>query len=691
MSDWKAGDTLVLPDSRQVPFSENNHFLADEYPPEWEEVVIEKVIGHLVILKAPLQYDHRGARNVDGQIEMLPHVALLNRNVIIRSENPNGTRGHTLYTARADVDIRYARFLDLGRTDAFRDLDSSQFDAAGNVTHVGTNQVGRYAVHFHHVMGPVNEMNTGYQFQFIGNTVESSRKWAVAVHGTSFGLIDKNVVYQAQGSGFVTEDGSEIGNIFSNNIALQVQGTHDDGKDGTAEGDYGRGGVGFWFRRGGNTITGNVAADNTFAGFVFDGYNLSATRLPLFRGADVHDPEQSIAGDLTPDTLFADNEAYGLTHFGLWAAYIGGNNNLENQPATLVSNLRLWNIGARGVWAYHTARMTFDGLVLLEDLNARNRNDTGVIGMDFRQYENYDLVIKNSRIEGAYYGILTPTNDATQPGIERPTVIESSYLKNYVNIYVSQAQDGLPSYGNVIEVRDVSFQMITWFPNGVKPSPTRPPANIDMRFTGEGIDYTHPSIVRVYDYNRVIGDNFQVFYREQAANYILPQTDPALLSNRDRGTIGSPQAGLTNAQNWAKYGIAMAGAVAPSTAKASRSEIQGLVAAIQPPIATPRVVLVTPWDGAVTSSSYLRVRFNVNGQMPVGARFMCNLTGVPRPITWRREDSLTSRRACIPLPPTSETPTAEGYPAPLRPRATFGSRIRRWRPFAPVRLNVNSE
>ncbi len=627
VNDWKPGDTLVLPDSRQVPYSAINTFLNDQFPPQWEEVVIDQVIGHIVLLKSPLKYDHRGARNVDGQLEMLPHVALLDRNVTIRSENPEGTRGHSLFTARADVDIRYARFLDLGRTNAFRDLDSSQFDAHGNVTHLGSNQVGRYAVHFHHVMGPKNELNVGYQFQFVGNTVESSRKWAVAVHGTSFGLVDRNVVYQAQGSGFVTEDGSEIGNVFSNNIALQVQGTHSDGKSGTAQSDYGRGGAGFWFRRGGNTITGNVAANNTFAGFVFSGYNLTPPRLPLFRGAEVHDPEQSIAGDLTPDTIFANNEAYGLTSYGLWAAYVAGNNLLENQPATLVSNLRLWNISSRGVWAYHTARMTFDGLLMLEDMNARTRNDTGVIGMDFRLYENLDLIIKNSRIEGAYYGIVTPTNDNTQPGIERPTVIESSYLKNYVNIYVSLPQDGLPTYGNVIEVRGVAFQLVTQFPNGLPPSSTRPPANIDLRLAGKDIDYTHPSIVRVYDYNRKIGDNFQVFYKEQAANYILPQTDPKLLSSRDRGTVGSLEAGLTNAQNWSKYGIAMAGAVAPSTAKASRGEILGLIDAIQSPTATPRVLWVTPWNGAVTNSGFLRVRYNVDGQLPTGAKVYLRLDG----------------------------------------------------------------
>ena len=119
---------------------------------------------------------------------------------IVRSENPLGTRGHTFYTARAAVDLEYVRFQDLGRTDALRELDNSTFNPAGQVTHVGTNQVGRYAVHLHHLMGPENPTNTGYQFKFIGNTVSGAKKWAVAVHDTSFGLLDQNVVYDAQGA-----------------------------------------------------------------------------------------------------------------------------------------------------------------------------------------------------------------------------------------------------------------------------------------------------------------------------------------------------------------------------------------------------------------------------------------------------------------------------------------------------------
>ena len=80
--------------------------------------------------------------------------------------------------------------------------------------------------------------------------------------------------------------------------------------------------------------------------------------------------------------------------------------------------------------------------------------------------------------------------------------------------------------------------------------------------------------VFVYDYNRIAGRNFQVYYNEQAPTFVVPQT----IYNSD-GTVavqGSPQAGLTNQQNWDLYGIAIAGAIVPADAT-TMIDIHGLV------------------------------------------------------------------------------------------------------------------
>jgi hypothetical protein len=103
-------------------------------------------------------------------------------------------------------------------------------------------------------------------------------------------------------------------------------------------------------------------------------------------------------------------------------------------------------------------------------------------------------------------------------------------------------------------------------------------ATIDMCYldgSGDGghVNFIVQDAVYVTNYNGIAGDNFQVFYMQQAAGFIVPQS-----TSDNYTTIGSPEAGLTNAQTWAKYGIAIAGAVAPSTA----TTMSGIVGLVQP-------------------------------------------------------------------------------------------------------------
>ena len=85
--------------------------------------------------------------------------------------------------------------------------------------------------------------------------------------------------------------------------------------------------------------------------------------------------------------------------------------------------------------------------------------------------------------------------------------------------------------------------------------------------------------------------------------------------------IGSPEAGLTNAQNWAKYQVALAGGVAPSNANVILPEINGLVGPIVTPNVARQVVLVTPWENAIVGGNQpVRFRFNVIGLLPAGAQ-----------------------------------------------------------------------
>ncbi len=78
-----------------------------------------------------MQFDHLGARDADNTLAFRPYVANLSRNVVLRSENPLGVRGHTLFSGRGNIDIQFAEFRDLGRT-TNAIVDSTQFDVMGN-------------------------------------------------------------------------------------------------------------------------------------------------------------------------------------------------------------------------------------------------------------------------------------------------------------------------------------------------------------------------------------------------------------------------------------------------------------------------------------------------------------------------------------------------------------------------------
>jgi hypothetical protein len=169
VTGWHVGDMIVIPDTRQTPAGSQGG-PGDISEKETVQIAGISANGTVITLAAPLTYDHLGARDVNGNLTFLPHVAELSHNVVIHSENPAGVRGHVLFTYRANVQIQNAAFVDTGRTtDAVP--DNTTFDTAGNVTHLGTNEGGRYAVQFLHLMGPATPAPGSPQYVFAGNAV----------------------------------------------------------------------------------------------------------------------------------------------------------------------------------------------------------------------------------------------------------------------------------------------------------------------------------------------------------------------------------------------------------------------------------------------------------------------------------------------------------------------------------------
>ena len=63
---WRAGDQVVIPDTRHL----RTHQRGGSYASQTEKVRIASIAGARVTLAKTLQYEHRGARDADGRLEL---------------------------------------------------------------------------------------------------------------------------------------------------------------------------------------------------------------------------------------------------------------------------------------------------------------------------------------------------------------------------------------------------------------------------------------------------------------------------------------------------------------------------------------------------------------------------------------------------------------------------------------------
>jgi hypothetical protein len=512
VSGWQVGDRLVLPDTRHIKESEVT-------PPngwrnavnQWEERTVQAISadGLTLTLNAALTYDHLGARNQDGVLELLPHVGNLTRNVVISSESATGTRGHMLAIHTADVDIRYALFKDMGRT-MYVPLDNT------------TNHIGRYPIHMHHLSGPTSLPASTPQFTVLGNAIdggsaETKFKWGITVHGSHYGLIQDNVVYNYNGASIATEDGSESFNVFDHNFALRGIGEPDEPgaapPQDQARMAMGTEGVGFWFRGPNNYVTNNVAANfqnpttEASYGFVFQFRMLGDVRLPNFKGADtITVTTQSTVqdGNNMPLLQFENNEAYGAMQGGMTYWWINSQDPSAYPTAleSVVKNFTAWHVYNKGVYIYPGQKVTFDGLKI------RGNYASGVSrccgnGVFFADYMAKGIIIKNSDIQGMQEGIIAPeAGHGTEPNL----TVQDSFLRNLenINVPIVGSVNGCWMDNKLVVINNTQFAA----------PPGQTLRTIGMVGDVANVSSQCPSKlneVRVYSYNGNPSDNFQVY------------------------------------------------------------------------------------------------------------------------------------------------------------------------------------
>ena len=518
LQGWAVGDRIVFPDTRQLREAERGRAFRSRD----EQVEVVAVNGSTVTTRPALTWDHPGAH---GAISLRPHVGNLTRNVVVSSERAAGTRGHMLFLARADVDLRYVEVRDMGRTTPGA-IDSTTFDDAGRVRRVGTNQIGRYAIHFHHNFGPVPRPwpersrgpANGYQFTLIGNAVIGPAKWGITIHNTHHGLVRDNVVYNSRGASIVTEDGNESFNLFDHNFAVRSQGTG----DAAPRGGYGGGGVdpggegsAFWFSGPNNYIRNNVAANADVFGFSLAGPS-GAMRVPAVAGADMLSAAATRPLDPTSAAVleFSNNEAYGALQIGVDCNWNG-----------VISNVTVWNASRSGIVGLPAERLVIDGLVLRGEpgvLSDRQENPTGVwLG----NYAGREIVVRRADVEGLRTGIASPFVSGPLGG-GRPVnsgsvLIEQSRFKNYFGVvigtgYTPAAAGAEPPKTAV--VRSSSFELLPDVPLNAE----SPPAAISMNYRMAPGDSVPREPILVQDFNNRPGDTFKVYYSLDAPPEVSP-------------------------------------------------------------------------------------------------------------------------------------------------------------------------
>lgn len=547
---WRVGDRLVLPDSRQWRIE------GESYVPRYEDATIAAISadGRTITLVAPLLFDHPGARNGDGVLEFLPHVANRTRNVIVKSESGSGTRGYTLFTGRADVDIRYVAIQTLGRT---------QLGSTG-----AANVADRHPVTFSHLYGPAGGQANGHQFTFIGNAItcglpDHNIKWGLTIRDSHYGLIQGNFLYNWHGAGIITASGNESYNVIEKNIVIRGRGVGDrEGWVGESKNRGDEGGA-YWFRGPNNYVRGNVGANyhnwNGEAAYGFKFYlpGLETIRVPNFAGADTTAAGQYTErdGNAMPLLEFAGNETYGvenaLTIWWLNAKDIFPQGGGES----VVRDFRAWHIARYGFYGYPMSKVTFDGYVFRGDPSVLANVNENVMGMWFGDYMTKDLVVRRADIQGARYGIIDPYFGGSH------SLIEDSYFRNVRNITVQTLRapgSGGPGSNRKpksLVIRNVRHGSTAGWEVGDQ---TPRPISMSYRLDEDGANFSQPDTVHVYDHDGVPAADYRLYYAQQAADFVMPHTSG--------GRVGAPEPGLTNQQAWERYGVAIAGAVAPADA-----------------------------------------------------------------------------------------------------------------------------
>lgn len=516
---WRVSDELVIAGTRgDVDQHETRQILA--------------IRGSEVVVQA-LEHDHAP---LTGGLRI--HVGNLTRNVEVRSQTPGASRGgHVMFMHTRDVDVSYAAFVGLGRSDKKQVVNDPIVDSTGQlVPGTGTNSRGRYALHFHRN----GVQNDGLPAEVTGAVVVDSPGWGYVSHASFVNFRD-SISFNVDGAGFVTENGSEIGEM-TNNLAVFGAGSGEGIVDRRAQHDFGHQGDGFWLHGPGMRVVGNVASGQHGNGFVFftQGLIEGAFGTAMFAAENIPDPTLAAGrsevpvGEI-PLREFRQNIAY-ANAFGLTLRY--HLQDVVHDAASTVEDLTLWN-NTRGVWLPYSAQ------TVLRNVQVLGSEDAPIgVGVDINALTE-EITFDRVTVVGYSIGLRTP-----QRGVN---VIRDSYFNNMTNIEIATATE---------HDRRVTISGATQF--GTLADAVRGPHEQIQVAMKADFSPVQDAVDHVFSRDRVLLDfgpykSRRVFYFEQRADFIpFPEDD---------GLVDPRYIGLTNRQLWDRFGLAIGGQLAPSSAR----------------------------------------------------------------------------------------------------------------------------
>jgi Ca2+-binding RTX toxin-like protein len=400
--NWQVGDTLVLAGTHYDGYHwDSQAGGVIHHPPEDEILTITKIQGNQVFFGTPLQFDHDSPR-----ADLKTSVANYSRNITIATESPDTAavheRGHVMFMHSDNVDVRYAAFHELGRTD--KSVPATDVADLGTVA-PDSNIKARYPLHFHQT----GVGDPSHPAVAIGNAVFGSPGWGFVQHDAN-AVMHQNASYDTFGAGFVAETGNEIGS-WTENIAIYAKGiswatpktghSHADTYDRF---DLGRTGDGFWFQGRMVEATDNIAASvNTGFAYFHRGSGMMNFDSAVFDFPEALGRDPSVRPDDAPILHFAGNEAFAARE-GLFVEK--ANPNQGHDIHTHLQDFTAWSVlsGAHIAYTSHYVLEDFD--VVARTAAKHSQPYTGIdIGTNAT-----DITIVRPVVDGFRVGVSGNTN-----------------------------------------------------------------------------------------------------------------------------------------------------------------------------------------------------------------------------------------------------------------------------------------